>query len=363
MKHRERVIKALNFEVTDRPPFQATFTPEFADRLRDAFNLPQQFSEPHHRDWYGYDLELLTGQDILQASVGWSTSYYLKNEPYTDEWGVQWKIDPYETPFGIGHYTNIAVNPLRDNDDAARAYKAPDPHRPEIYKNVKRLVEEYGDEYYIIGRIHCTIFESAWALRGMDTLMTDFYIDPDLTNHILDETCNYHKAVACHMAEIGVDMIWLGNDMGSQSALMIDPELWREYFKPRMAAIIREAKAIKPDLKVAYHSDGCCYDIIPELIEIGLDVLNPIQTECVNPEVLQEKYGDKLCFFGGIAVQSTLPMGTREEIAKEYDWLKNSIGNGGGWICAPTHHVQLDTPLDNFFAMLETIGLEDKRVK
>lgn len=361
MKHRERVIKALNHQETDRPPFQATFTPEFADRMREVFKLPAQFTEPHHRDWYGYDLEILTGQDLLQASVGWSTSYYLKDEPYTDEWGVQWKLDAYTTPFGIGHYTNIKVNPLRDDDEAAMRYKAPDPNRPELYTTVERLVKEYGDEYYIIGRIHCTIFESAWALRGLDTLMTDFYINPELTNHLLDETSGYHKAVACHMARIGVDMIWLGDDMGAQNSLMIDPELWREFFKPRMAGIITAAKAIKPDLKVAYHCDGCCYDIIPELIEIGVDVLNPIQTECMDPQILQERFGDKLCFFGGVAVQSTLPMGSKEDIQKEYDWLKESIGKGGGWICAPTHHVQLDTPVENFFTLLEVTGIENKR--
>lgn len=361
MTHKERVQKALNHEETDRPPFQATFTPEFADRLRKEFGLPEQFTEPHHRTWYGYDLELLTGQDALQAGVGWFTNYYLKNEAYTDEWGVKWKIDPYETPFGIGHYTNIEKNPLRDNDEAAMNYKAPDPDRPELYAHLQRLLKEYGDEYFIIGRIHCTIFESAWALRGLDTLMTDFYINPDLTNHLLDTTFNYHLQVARNMARMGVDMIWLGDDMGAQASLMIDPDLWREYFKPRMARIIKEAKTIKPDIKIAYHTDGCNYDIVPELIEIGLDVLNPIQTECMDPEILQEKYGDRLCFFGGVAVQSTLPYGTPEDIRKEFNWLKNSIGKGGGWLCAPTHHVQLDTPMENFFTLLHTIGIEDKR--
>jgi len=156
-------------------------------------------------------------------------------------------------------------------------------------------------------------------------------------------------------------MIWLGDDMGEQSSLLISPELWREYFKPRMAKIIMELKKIKPDIKIAYHSDGCVYDIISELIEIGIDVLNPIQTECMNPEILKEKYGDKLCFFGGISVQSTLPLGTFHDIKKEYAWLKNSLGKNGGWICAPTHHVQLDTPMDNFFTLLKEIGIEDKR--
>ena len=93
MTHKERVIRALNHEETDRPPFQATFTPEFADRLRKEFHLPPLFSEPHHREWYGYDLERLTGQDALQVGAGWVTNYYLKSEPYTDEWGVEWKID------------------------------------------------------------------------------------------------------------------------------------------------------------------------------------------------------------------------------------------------------------------------------
>ena len=156
-------------------------------------------------------------------------------------------------------------------------------------------------------------------------------------------------------------MVWLGDDMGAQSSLLIDPDLWREYFKPRMAGVISAIKALNPAVKVAYHTDGCNYDIIPDLIEIGLDVLNPVQTECMDPAVLQRKYGNNLCFFGGIAVQSTLPYGTPQDIQKEYDWLKSTLGQGGGWICAPTHHVQLDTPMDNFFALLDVLGIEDKR--
>ena len=91
MKHRDRVIRALNHKETDRPPFQATFVPEFADRLRNEFKLPPLKTDPHHREWYGYDLEVLTGQDALQAGVGWFTNYYLSDEPFTDEWGVVWE--------------------------------------------------------------------------------------------------------------------------------------------------------------------------------------------------------------------------------------------------------------------------------
>lgn len=362
MKHRDRVLLALNHQETDRPPFQATFVPEFAAKLRAAFRLPPMFTEPHHRDWYGYDLEILTGQDALQASCGWVTNYYLDNIPYTDEWGVRWRIDNYETPLGKGFYTNIDVNPLRDNDEAALKYKAPDPNKPGMYDVVKRLVKTYGEEYWIIGRIHTTMFESAWALRGLDQLMTDFYLNPGIADHIIEETYMYHLEVARNMALIGVDMIWLGDDFGAQTGLMIEPDLWRSVFKPRFATIISEAKRIKPDIKIAYHTDGCNYEIVEDLIGIGLDVLNPIQTECMDPQFMQEQYGDKLCFFGGIAVQSTLPNGSFEELKAEYEWLKGSLGRNGGWICAPTHHVQLDTPVEKFFNLLRVLGIEDKRI-
>ena len=361
MRHRDRVITALNHKITDRPPFQATFTPEFANRLRIEFRLPEKQTEPHHRQWYGYDLEMLTGQDALQAGVGWFTNYYLKNIPYTDDWGVQWRIDEYKTPMGVGFYTNIQKNPLKDIDLALMNYRAPDPNNPDLYTHVDRLINEYQVDYYIIGRVHCTIFESAWALRGLDTLMVDFYLNPDIAEHILDITYKYHLEVSKNMARRGVDMIWLGDDMGGQSNLLIDPELWRRLFKPKMANIISEVKAIKQNIKIAYHTDGCVYDIIPDLIEIGIDVLNPIQTDCMNPELLKEKYGDKICFFGGVAVQSTLPSGTEEDIIKEVQLLKRTLGNNGGWICAPTHHVQLDTPMENFFMLLKQIGIEDRR--
>ena len=121
MRHRDRVITALNHKITDRPPFQATFTPEFANRLRIEFRLPEKQTEPHHRQWYGYDLEMLTGQDALQAGVGWFTNYYLKNIPYTDEWGVQWRIDEYKTPIHFPehkpvntHYVNEIVEILEN---------------------------------------------------------------------------------------------------------------------------------------------------------------------------------------------------------------------------------------------------------
>ena len=131
--------------------------------------------------------------------------------------------------------------------------------------------------------------------------------------------------------------------------------MWRRFLKPRMANFIAELKAINPQVKVAYHSDGCIYPIIPDLIEIGLDVLNPIQPASMDPVRLKREYGDRLCFWGSIDEQHTLPFGSAADVRAEVHARIETLGRHGGLILGPTHHVQLDTPMHNFWAMINTI--------
>jgi uroporphyrinogen-III decarboxylase len=150
-------------------------------------------------------------------------------------------------------------------------------------------------------------------------------------------------------------MIWLGDDVGAQHNMIISPDMWRTIFKPRMAKIIRELKELNPKLKIAYHSDGNIFPIIPDLIEIGLDVLNPIQPASMDPAEVKRLYGDQLCFWGSIDEQHTLPFGSPQDVVDEVKTRLQTLGHNGGLIIGPTHHVQLDTPLENFFAMVDTI--------
>jgi uroporphyrinogen-III decarboxylase len=131
--------------------------------------------------------------------------------------------------------------------------------------------------------------------------------------------------------------------------------MWRKYFKPRMAAFISELKAINPKVKVAYHTDGNVEPIIPELIEIGLDVLNPIQPASMDPAQIKKNYGKQLSFWGTIDEQRTLPFGSPQDVADEVRLRLSEVGYDGGLVLSPTHHVQLDTPLENFWAMVNTI--------
>jgi len=355
VKHRERVEIALHHEKPDRCPMQISFTPEFAKRLRMDMELQGKQVHNPHGGGNTYELERSLGEDMLLTSVGWANSYYMDDKPYMDEWGIGWDVHPYETPFGTGHYTEIASHPLV-NDAAIQGYQAPDPHRPELYTASEQMLHSFKDEYWIVGVTVTTIFETAWALRGLEQMMLDMVMDPDLANHLLDIPYTYHLAAAKKLVEMGVDMIWTGDDVGSQHQMMISPRMWRKYFKPRMATFISELKAINPNVKVAYHSDGNIMPIIPELIEIGLDVLNPIQPASMDPVEIKKQFGDKLSFWGSIDEQRTLPFGSPEDVANEVRQRLVTIGHDGGLILAPTHHVQLDTPLENFWAMVNAIA-------
>jgi uroporphyrinogen-III decarboxylase len=248
----------------------------------------------------------------------------------------------------------MVKHPLADVR-AVDAYRPPDPERPELYAEAKKVIEQYRDEYWIVGVTVTTIFETAWALRGYERMLMDFALDPEVVERILDIPFRYHLTAARRLVELGVDMIWTGDDVGGQHAMLISPGTWRRFLKPRMATFVSTLKRINPQVKVAYHSDGCVVPIIPDLIEIGLDVLNPVQPRSMDPAALKREFGERLSFWGSIDEQHTLPFGTPADVRHEVVTRLGTLGEGGGLIIGPTHHVQLDTPLENFWAMVDTV--------
>jgi len=358
MNHRERVLAALNHQEPDRCPMQVSFTPEFAARLEAEIKLKDQGLHNPHGGGNTYELERALDEDMLLSSVGWVNGYYQSGyqdvDSYQDEWGVTWRSIEYQTRFGKGKYTEPFGHPLAD-DAALESYSPPDPNRPELYADTERTLRDYRNDYWIVGVTPTTIFESAWALRGYEQLMIDMASDPGRANRVLDLPFFYHLAVTQRLARMGVDMIWLGDDMGGQTNMLMSPKMWRTYFKPRMAELITCVRAINPRIKIAYHTDGVVFPIIPELIEIGIDILNPIQPMAMDPVRLKNEFGDRMCFWGSMDIQQTLPFGTPQDVHDEVLLRLKTIGRGGGLIIGPTHNVQLDTPLENFRAMIDTI--------
>jgi uroporphyrinogen decarboxylase len=294
------------------------------------------------------------------TSVGWANSYYANEtfnpgqSTYTDSWGVTFRNSPYSTKFGTGFYTEIVGHPLA-HDASILNYKAPKPDAPDLYSEAQWVLNTFKDEYWIVGVTVTTIFETAWALRGYERLLMDFVTAPETADAILDIPFTYHLRAAEILARMGVDMIWIGDDIGTQNAMLMSPDTWRRFLKPLMAQFISAIKSINPKLKVAYHSDGCIYPVIPELIEIGLDVLNPVQPRSMDPSMLKEKYGRQLCFWGTIDEQYTLPFGRPDDVRKEVATRLKTVGKNGGLIIGPTHHVQLDTPVENVLALVDSV--------
>jgi uroporphyrinogen decarboxylase len=360
VRHRDRVATALAREEPDRCPMQISFTPEFAERLRadlgvrGALNVARGGEHNPHGGGNTYELERAIDTDLILTSVGWANSYYAGHGEYTDEWGVTWREQRYETRFGTGHYTEMVGHPLAD-DAAVETYVPPDPHRPELYADSERVIREYGDDYWIVGVTVTTIWETAWALRGYERLLMDLVEEPELADRILEIPFRYHLAAAERLVRMGVDMVWTGDDIGSQRGMLMSPATWRRFFKPRMAELVSRLRAIRPDVTIAYHTDGDVRDVIPELIEIGIDVLNPVQPACMDPAELKRAYADRLCFWGTVDEQRTLPFGTADDVRAEILERLRTVGRGGGLILAPTHHVQLDTPLENLWAMVDTV--------
>lgn len=356
LSHRDRVQLAINHQTPDRCPMQISFTPEFASRLVEYLR-PETGNSEFLKNCASFDLERYLDQDLLLTSGLWDNSYqqqYKPGEEFTDDWGIGWKAIPYETKFGSGVYTEMIHHPLKEAK-LLTDYKPPDPNLPGLYLETKRIIRDYKSEYWIVGVTVTTMFEKAWALRGYDQIMIDMLADPDLADTLLEIPYRYHLSMASQLVKMGVDMIWIGDDVGAQHTMLIAPDMWRKFLKGRLGDFIHTLKSLNKDIKIAYHSDGYIYPIIPDLIEIGLDVLNPVQPGSMSPLKLKKEFGKNLCFWGGIDEQKTLPFGSPKEVKDEVFSRVSSLGKDGGFIIGPTHHVQLDTPLENFCAMVDAI--------
>jgi uroporphyrinogen decarboxylase len=200
-----------------------------------------------------------------------------------------------------------------------------------------------------------TIFEVAWYLRGMEDFMMDLLAGEDMAFALLDILTEMRIGMARRYAEAGVDLLMLGDDVATQLDMMISPALWRDTLKPRLHRVIRAAKDVRPETLIFYHGDGNMETILPDLIEIGVEVLNPVQPECMDPVRMKEKFGDQLAFWGCIGTQTTMPFGTPAEVKRTVRHLIDTVGVGGGLFLAPTHTLEPDVPWANVEAFVEAV--------
>lgn len=245
-------------------------------------------------------------------------------------------------------------HPLRGEDvtlDEIRNYPLPR-IAADAEKRLRQFVaEQQARGLATMAGMACTVWEISWYLRSMEDLMADMMTDDERATVHLDRLTENAIARIRVAARAGIDIIQLGDDIGMQQTIMMSRELWRLWLKPRLASIIRAGREIKPDLLVFYHSCGYVLPFLDELIEVGVDILNPVQPECMPFETVFRAVGGRVSFWGTLGTQSTLPFGTPEDVRRViWDNLQR-CGPSGGLVIAPTHMVEPEVPWANLLAM------------
>jgi uroporphyrinogen decarboxylase len=212
-----------------------------------------------------------------------------------------------------------------------------------------RVAAAHASGKFTCGSVGHT-YETAWQIRGYEEFLVDLMDQPAMACALLDRLMARNCIAARETARAGVDYILLGDDVANQQALMFPPTLWREIFKPRLATIIRAAREVNPHVEIWYHSDGNINDIIPDLIEVGVTILNPVQPECVDPVAIFREYGDRLVLDGTIGTQSVMPFGSVADVESTVARMIDQCGRSGGLVLAPTHVLEPEVPIANIEA-------------
>ncbi len=336
MNSKERVLTVLDHKPADRVPVTNRYTPEIAAELARIVGV---------RSTNSFDLEVALGHDMLcTKEIGIVNAYKIEcsremGDEYIDEYGIVKRLVPYEG----GSYLEIVKNPL-EHLDAWSSYRLPDPdQQPTLqkqYDDYEESIAKYGNTHAIVGGVTCTIFEGAQMLRGMSRLLIDLIDNEGFVNELMDQLVQYHFQVGKKLIELGVDILYIGDDVGTQHNMLISPQLFRKYLKPRYDYLFREWRKIRSDIIFAFHTDGHVEPIIPDFVDIGLDILNPIQPGCMDDRRLQREFGSKLSFWGGINVQKTIPFGTPADVVAEVREKLKIYGSDGGFIISASHNVQ-----------------------
>ena len=230
-------------------------------------------------------------------------------------------------------------------------YKFPQAENEDMMLSVKDTVKKNSDTYFIVGFQHIGLFERAWTLRGYENFLMDLCLNPDLASEILDQILEYKINEAKLYIKSGVDCVRTGDDWGIQTSLAMSPEIWKKFIKPRQAKLWQVYK--EAGMPIIHHSCGNIYSIIPDLIEIGLNVLHPIQPLSMDIKQLAAEFGDELIFFGGIDTQALLPKGSPADVKAAVYENVALLGKGLGYIIAPSQEVMSDIPLENIRALIE----------
>lgn len=215
----------------------------------------------------------------------------------------------------------------------------------------------------VVSGYECGTFEQAHEIRGIEQLLSDVLLDPEGTLAFLDRIARNKARIAAAYARSGVDIVFIGDDMGSQRSLLVSRDTWQRFFRPPLERIVAAIRESNGEVRIAYHSCGCIEPLVPDLVAVGIDILESLQPECNSVSALIADHSDHLAFWGAIGAQSTMARGTPSEVRQAVLDLTSLFGRGSGLIVAPAHTLEPDTPAENITAFLEAVAEADARAE
>ena len=346
MTPRERYLACIEHRRPDRVPVSGSFRSEVWEVLERHFETKDRgaISETLGMDGRGVGMGLAV--DFVERSVGtsWGPMIPHSDGTFESEWGVR------VTDSENGPYLRYVSVPLADDRDLD-TYRFPDLDAPGRFDAAREAAPKLKVNYPVSAGTS-TFFRNAWDLRGYEQWLMDLYINPTFVEKLLDRMLEYKLEIFRRFGEMGVDVLSLGGDISMHDRLLMAPEMWRRYFKPRNARLLEEGR--KYGVKhFFFHSDGNLMEVMEDLVEIGFDIIDPIQPECMDPMEVKERFGDRMTLHGTISSQHTMPYGTEEDVRCEVRDRIQKLGGNGGLVIGPNNVVQFDVPLENLLALYD----------
>ncbi len=330
MTKRELVISALNHKATNPIPYHIDFTTQALDRLIEYTGDP--------------DINYKMGSCIRMFQYcGWPTEINGRAEMFMDEFGVVWNRSGADKDIGV-----VESPQITDIEDHNYIFPKPDVAR--LRREIEVLLSKDHEKFSVVGFGFC-MFERSWSIMGMENVLMSMITSPDELENFYDDICDFMLLLVDIALEYDVDGIYFGDDWGQQKGLIMGPDHWRKFIKPRMKRLYGRVK--QAGKFVLQHSCGDCHEIFPDLVEIGLDCYQTFQPEVYDMKSVKALYGSKLSIWGGISTQRALPYMSVEEIKREIVRVVTAMKENGGLIIAPTHALSPDIPPENILAMNE----------
>lgn len=353
MDRKERVLMAIDHRQTDRLPMHINATKWVVEKLKNRLGIStdRELMEKLCVDIYDMrGIDLHTG--IAPHYVG------PENPLFSSLWAGNvmsfWGIEEIQKHTDSGYLWELPPAPLAS---ASTIEELENYNWPSVewfdFSEISERLSEWED--FCIMASGCSVFQHATFIRGMDNLMMDMCLQPEMAHFVLNKVADFYFEYYSRMFEVAgnkISVFALADDLGMQNSLLLSPELMEEYVFPNLKRMCDLAH--KHGMKLLLHTCGNIESIIPRLVELGVDVLDPIQPECMDPLYIKEKYGKDICLRGGISVQNIVSRGTVDEVESEARRIAETLKIGGGYIFSPGHPVlQDDIPVENIIALYE----------